>query len=184
MRKQESWAGSQAAALSSAEEDRPEGDHSRNLSCGPLTSCPIPGITSAGEPASLLNLKVLENWNGYQVAHLRGLRAPGMVNLAGERLRACRSTAPGRAMEPPRRRARSPEKPTSAPGPRRLSADIQTQAQSFPGQRPGQVSTQVSSPSARNRGRCKCSHCRITQSCLNVISVDRTLFTRSTFIHK
>ena len=83
MRKQESWAGSRAAAPSSAEESRPGGDHSRNLSCGPLTSCPIPAVSSPGEPASLLNLKVLENWNGYQIAHLRGLRAPGKVNLAG-----------------------------------------------------------------------------------------------------
>ena len=134
-RKQESWAGSQAAALSSAEEDRPEGDHSRKLNCGPLTSCLIPGITSAGEPASLLNLKVLENWNGYQVAHLRGLRAPGKVNLAGRDSEPAAALPPGKAMEPPRRRACYPEKPTSAPGPRRLSADIQTQAQSFPGQR-------------------------------------------------
>ena len=37
-----------------------------------------------------------------------------------------------------------PEQPTSAPGPRHVSADIQTQARSFPGQRPGQASTQVS----------------------------------------
>ena len=82
MREQESWAGSQAAAPSSSEESQ-QGDHSRNLSCGQLTSCPIPAISSPGEPASLLNLKVLENWNDYQVAHLRGLRAPGKVNLAG-----------------------------------------------------------------------------------------------------
>ena len=61
-----------------------------------------------------------ENWNGYQVAHLRGLRAPGKVNLAGRDSEPAAALPPGRAMEPPRRRARSPEKPTSAPGPRRL----------------------------------------------------------------
>ena len=37
-----------------------------------------------------------------------------------------------------------PEKPTSAPDPRHLSADIQMEVQVFPGLRPSQVSTQVS----------------------------------------
>ena len=55
---------------------------------------------------------------------------------------------PGRAMRPTQRRARYQEKPTSAPAPGPLSTDIQTQAQNFLGQRPGQVSTQVSIPSA------------------------------------
>ena len=68
MRKQESWAEGQGAALFSSEGSRLEGDHSGNLTCCPLTSCPIPGISSAGEPASLLNLHALENWNTYQVA--------------------------------------------------------------------------------------------------------------------
>ena len=36
----------------------------------------IPGINSSGEPASLLNVKVLKNWNGYEVAHLRRLQEP------------------------------------------------------------------------------------------------------------
>ena len=53
----------------------------------------------------------------------------------GETLRAHRSPDPGRATEPPQRRARYSEKPTSAPDPRHLSADIQTQARGFPGQR-------------------------------------------------
>ena len=78
---------------------------------------------------------------------------------------------PGRAMEP----RGYPEKPTSAPDPRHLSTDIQTQAQSFPRQRPGRVSTQVSmSYCTENPVRCKCSHCRRTWSHLNIISVDRT----------
>ena len=68
-----------------------------------------------------------------------------------------------------------PEKPTSAPHPRHLSTDIQTQARSFPGQRPGRVSPQVStSYCTENPVRCKCSHRRRTRSHLNVISVDRT----------
>ena len=68
-----------------------------------------------------------------------------------------------------------PEKPTSAPDPRHLSTDIQTQAQSFPGQRPGRVSTQVSmSYHTENPGRCKYFHCRSTRSHLNIISVDWT----------
>ena len=117
MREQESWAGSQAAAPSSSEESQLGGDHSRNLTCCPLTSCPIPAISSPGEPASLLNLKVLENWNDYQVAHLRGLRAPGKVNLAGRDSEPAAALPPGRAMEPPQRRARYPEKPTSAQTP-------------------------------------------------------------------
>ena len=91
--------------------------------------------------------------SGYQIAHLRDLRAPGKVNLAGRDSEPAAALPPGRAMEPPRRRARSPEKPTSAPGPRRLSADIQTQARSFPGQRPGQVSTQVSMSQCTEQGQ-------------------------------
>ena len=121
----------------------------------------IPGINSSGEPASLLNVKVLKNWNGYEVAHLRRLQEPqGGWTWQGRDSEPTAALSPGRAMEPPQRRAHYPEKPISAPEPRHLSSDIQTQARSFPGQRPGQVSTQVSSPSAQNRVRCKCSHHR------------------------
>ena len=51
-------------------ESRQEGDRSRSLTCCPLTFCPIPapGINSPGEPASLLDLNVMGNWNDYQVA--------------------------------------------------------------------------------------------------------------------
>ena len=35
-----------------------------------------PAINSPGQPASLFNLNVLENWNNYQVAHLRSLQEP------------------------------------------------------------------------------------------------------------
>ena len=49
-----------------------------------------------------------------------------------------------------------PEKPTSAPDTRHLSADIQTQTWSFPGCRLDWVSTQVSmSYSTENLVRCK-----------------------------
>ena len=78
---------------------------------------------------------------------------------------------PGRAMEA----HGHPGKPTSAPDPRNLSTDIQTQARRFPGQMPGRVSPQVSmSYCTENPVRCKCSHCRRTRSHLNIISVDRT----------
>ena len=68
-----------------------------------------------------------------------------------------------------------PEKSISAPDPRHLSTDIQMQARSFSGQKPGRVSTQVSmSYCTENPVRSKCSHCRSTRSHLNLISVDRT----------
>ena len=42
-----------------------------------------PAINSPGEPASLLNLNVLKNWNNYQVATWGSPGAPRRVNLAG-----------------------------------------------------------------------------------------------------
>ena len=112
-----------------------EGDHSGNLTCCPLTSCPIPGISSAGEPASLLNLNVLENWNDYQVAHLRCLHAPGRGNLAGGETQSPPQPQPREGHGAPSEKSTLPRAATSAPDPRHLSADIQTQARSFPGQR-------------------------------------------------
>ena len=58
-----------------------------------------------------------------------------------------------------------PEKSTSTPDPRHLSTDIQTQAWSFPGQRPGLVSTLVSMSQCREyKVRSKCSHKKCTVS--------------------
>ena len=139
MRKQESWAEGWGAALFSSEESRLEGEHSGNLTCCPLTSCPIPGISSAGEPASLLNPNVLENWNNYQVAHLRSLHAPGRGNLAGGETQSPPQPQPWEGHGAPSEKSTLPRAATSAPDPRHPSADIQTQVRSFPGQRPGQV---------------------------------------------
>ena len=134
MRKQESWAEGRGAALFSSEENRPE-DHRGNLTCRPLTSCPIPGISSVGEPASLLNLNVLENWNDCQVAHLRSLDAPGRGNLAGEETKSPPQPRPQEGHGAPSEKSTLPREATSAPDPRHLSADIQRRARSFPGQR-------------------------------------------------
>ena len=111
MRKQESWAEGQGAALFSSEESRPEGDHSGNLTCCPLTSCLIPGISSAREPASLLNLNVLENWNDYKVAHLRHLHDPGRGKQAGGETQSPPQPQPQEGHGAPQRRARCPEQP-------------------------------------------------------------------------
>ena len=135
MRKQESWAEGQGAALFSSEESRPEGDHSSNLTCCPLTSCLIPGISSAGEPASLLNPNMLENWNNYQVAHLRSVHAPGRGNLAGGETQSPLQSQHREGHGTPSEKSTLPRAATSAPDPRHLRADIQTQAWSFPGQR-------------------------------------------------
>ena len=68
-----------------------------------------------------------------------------------------------------------PEKPTSAPDPRPLCTDMQTQALSFPEQRPGRVSRQVStSCRTENPARGECPHYRRTGSHLNIMSADRT----------
>ena len=68
---------------------------------------------------------------------------------------------PGRAMEPLPEDGTYPEKPTSAPDPRPMSTDIQTQARSFPGRRTGPVPTQVSTSSCtQNMVRGQYSHCR------------------------
>ena len=99
----ESWSGRRGAALFSSEE-RVDGKESRAatspaahwLFAGSL----CPGINSPGEPASLLNLNVLENWNDCQVATWGVSRSPREVNLAGERLSPTAALTPGRTMEP------------------------------------------------------------------------------------
>ena len=163
MRKQESWAEGRGAALFSSEESRPGRRSQRQLTCCLLTSCPIPGISSAGEPASLLNLNVLENWNDYQVAHLRSLHAPGRGNLAGGETQSPLQSQLREGHGTPSEKSTLPRAATSAPDPRHLSTDIQMQARSFPGQRPGWVSTQVSMCyCTEDPVRCKCFHCRNT----------------------
>ena len=113
----------------------------RQLTCCPLTSCPIPGISSAGEPASLLNLNVLENWNDCQVAHLRCLHAPGRGNLAGGETQSPLQPRPREGHGTPSEKSTLPREATSAPAPdiwaltfrRRRSFPGQRQARSYPG---------------------------------------------------
>ena len=91
-----------------------------------------------------------------------------------ERLRACRSTAPWEGHGAPSEKSTKPREahlssrpPTSASTFRRRRGVFQDrgQARSLP---------RSPCPSAQNKVRSKCSHCRSTRSCLNVISVDRT----------
>ena len=77
-----------------------------------------PGTNSPGEPASLLNLNVLENWNDYQVAHLRGLQEPQRGEPGrGQTRSSISALTPGRAMEPHSEKStvtqRSPPQPQS-----------------------------------------------------------------------
>ena len=174
MRKQESWAEGQGAALFSSEENRPEGDHSGNLTCCPLTSCLIPGISSAGEPASLLNPNMLENWNNYQVAHLRSLHAPGRGNLAGGETQSPLQSQHREGHGTPSEKSTLPREATSAPDPRHLSTDIQMQARSFPGQRPGQVLPRSPVLAHRTGSGVNVLIVESTWSHLHIISVYRT----------
>ena len=67
----------------------------------------------------------------------------------------------GGPWNPTQKMAHYPEKPISAPDPRPLSTDIQTQARSFPGRRPGPACTQVStSLCTQNMVSCQYSPCR------------------------
>ena len=118
-------------------ESQLEGEHSSSLTCCPLAFCPslCPGTNSPGASASLLNLNVLENWNDYQVAHLRRLHAPGRGNLAGGETQSPPQPQPREGHGAPSEKSTLPRAATSAPDPRHLSADIQMQARSFPGQR-------------------------------------------------
>ena len=99
----ESWAEKHGAVLFSSEESRREGEQSSSLTCCPLIFARslCPGTNSPGEPASLLNLNVLENWNDYQVAHLRGRQEPqGGESNRGQTRSPTTALTPGRAMEP------------------------------------------------------------------------------------
>ena len=133
-----------------------------------------PAINSSGEAASLLNVKVLENWNDCQVAHLRSFHEPqGGGAWQGERLRAHHSPDPGRTTEPPQRRARCPEQPPQLQTPdiwvltfRRRRGVFQDRG------RPGP--TQVSSPSAQTGAGVNVLIVESPWSHLHIVSVDRT----------
>ena len=101
--------------------------------------------------------------------------SPREVNLAGNRLGArLQHSPPGGPGKPTQGRARFPEKPTPAPEPRHLSADAQMQALSFqtearPGLHPG-----LHVPAHTEQSPLNVLTAKSTQSCLNIISVDRT----------
>ena len=153
---QESWAERRGAALFSSEEriDWKEFTAVASPAAHWLYARSLcPGTNAPGEPASLLNPNVLENWNNYQVAHLRGLQEPP---------RSWTWQAPQEGHGTPLREEYGYlEKASSAPDPRQLSTDIQMQARSFLGQKLDQASTRVSMSQCReSKVRSKCSHCR------------------------
>ena len=116
-----------------------------------------PGINLPGEAASLLKPNLLAN----QAAHLWGLHEPqGRWTSGGKTESPTAALTLGRAMEPHSEEGTSPREATSAPDPRHLSTDIQTQAQNFPGQRPGQSAPRSPRLSAHRTVRWKYSHCR------------------------
>ena len=86
---------------------------------------------------------MLENWNDYQVAHLRGLQEPQEGEPSrGQTRSPTAALTPGRAREAHSEESTVPREAHPAPEPRHLSADTQTQAWSFqtearPGLHPG-----------------------------------------------
>ena len=75
---------------------------------------------------------MLENWNDYQVAHLRRLQEPqGDEPGGGETRSPTAALTPGRAREAHSEESTVPREAHPAPEPRHLSTDAQTQAQSF-----------------------------------------------------
>ena len=144
-------------------ESRREGGHSRNLTCCPLTFCPIPVPCNQFTRWTCLPTQpeLLGNWNDYQVATWGVSRSPREVNLAGDRLGAQpQHWPPGGPGKPTQGRARFPEKPTPAPEPRHLSADAQTQARSFPDRGQARPAPGSPRPSAHRTVRAKHPHCR------------------------
>ena len=111
-------------------------DHSSNLTCCPLTFCPIPVPWNQFTRWTCLPTQPecagkLEWLPGSPPEGSPG--DPRKVNLPGERLGARpQHWPPGGAGKPTQRTARFPEKPIPAPDPRHLSTDAQTQARSFP----------------------------------------------------
>ena len=82
-------------------------------------------------PYSTLN--VLDNWNDYQIAHLRGLQEPqGSEPGGGETRSPTAALTPRRAKEAHSEESTVAREAHPAPEPRHLSTDAQTQARSFP----------------------------------------------------
>ena len=86
---------------------------------------------------------MLEHWNDYHVAHLRGLQEPQEDESGrGETRSPTAALTPRRAREAHSEESTVPREAHPAPEPRHLSADTQTQAWSFqtearPGLHPG-----------------------------------------------
>ena len=167
LRKQESWAERRGAALFSSEE-RVEWKESAAATSPAahwhFARSLCPEINSPGEPASLLNLNVLENWNDYQIAHLRGLQKPQGSEPGGGQTRSLTAAlTPGRAREAHSGESTVPREACPAPEPRHLSTDAQMQAWSFPDR--GQARPAPGSP---------CPSAESTRSGLNVLIVEST----------
>ena len=160
-------------------ESRREGDHSSSLTCCPLifARSPCPGTNSLGKPASLLNLNVLESWNDYQVAHLRGRQEPqGGESNRGQTRSPTAALTPGRAMEPHSEEStvtqRSPPQPQT---PDIWALTFRCRHGVF--QDRGQARSPPSSPcpSAQStRSGLSILNVKSTLSLLNIISADRT----------
>ena len=105
---------------------------------------------------------MLEHWNDYHVAHLRGLQEPQEDESGrGETRSPTAALTPRRAREAHSEESTVPREAHPAPEPRHLSADAQTQAQSFPCPAHTEQSGHVlTAESAWSR--------------LNIISADRT----------
>ena len=135
-----------------------------------------PGINSPGEPVSLLNLNVLENWSNYQVAHLRSLQEPqGSEPGRGQTTSPTTALTPGGPWNPTQRRARLPREAhlsSSAQTSEHWRSDAGTEfsrTEARPGLYPGLHVLVQSTRSGLN-----VLIAESTRSRLNSISVDRT----------
>ena len=119
---------------------------------------------------------MLENWNDYQIAHLRGLQEPQEDESGrGETRSPTTALTPRRAREAHSEESTVPREAHSATEPRHLSTDAQTQARSFPDT--GQARPPPGCP-------CPCAERTLSsvnvltlqsmRSHLNITSVDRT----------
>ena len=174
----ESWAERRGAALFSSEEtvDWKESTAAASPAARWLFARSLcPGTNSPDEPASLLNLNVLENWNDYQVAHLRGLQEPQGRWIWERKTRSLTAALiPRRATEPHSEKntvtQRSPPQLQSpeiwALTLRQRHGVFQTEAR--PGLHPGLHVPGHTEQSGLN------VLIKSAQSCLNSISVDRT----------
>ena len=136
LRKQKSWAERRGAALFSSEE---RVNWKRSQQQPHLLPVDFLANPCALEPIHQVNLppystlNVLENWNDYQIAHLRGLQEPqGSEPGGGETRSPTAALTPRRAKEAHSEESTVPREAHSATEPRHLSTDAQTQARSFP----------------------------------------------------